>query len=132
MRLRVGLIGLGDAWQARLRPALRALADRFEVRAICDQVRHRAEQAAAEFQAEAVDGYHAWSARRHRRRDGAFGPMVRIAADPGGLRSRKAIYCASAWTWTPRRRERSNAASRSRESPSWPSFLGGTPRPPCG
>lgn len=63
MRLRVGLIGLGDAWQARHAPALRALADRFEVRAVCDQVRHRADVAAAEFQAEAVDGYRALTQR---------------------------------------------------------------------
>ncbi len=58
MRLRVGLIGLGDLWQTRHAPALRALADRFEVRAVCDPVRHRAEQAAADFHADAVDGYH--------------------------------------------------------------------------
>ncbi len=59
MRLRLGLIGLGDFWQTRHAPALRAMADRFEVRAICDQVRHLAEQAAVDFHAAAVDGYHA-------------------------------------------------------------------------
>lgn len=57
MKLRVGLIGLGEAWETRHRPALRALADRFEVRAICDQVSHRAEQAAREFGATAMDGF---------------------------------------------------------------------------
>ncbi len=63
MRLRVGLIGLGDAWEKRHRPALRALADRFEVRAVCDQVSHRAELAAREFGASVVDGFRALSRR---------------------------------------------------------------------
>ena len=57
MKIRVGLVGLGDAWEKRHRPALRALADRFEVRAVCDQVRHRADLAAREFDAAAVDGF---------------------------------------------------------------------------
>jgi len=59
MRLRVGLVGLGDAWEPRHRPALRALADRFEVRAVCEQVHHRAELAAADFHAEPVDSFRA-------------------------------------------------------------------------
>jgi len=63
MKLRVGLIGLGDGWEQRHRPALRALADRFEVRAVCDQVKHRAQWAAVEFGAAAIDGFHALAAR---------------------------------------------------------------------
>jgi len=63
MRLRVGLVGLGDGWQRRHRPALHALADRFEVRAVCDQVRRRAELAAGEFGATAVDGFRVLTAR---------------------------------------------------------------------
>jgi len=63
MKLRVGLVGLGDAWQQTHAPALRALADRFEVRAICEQVGHLAERAAAEFSAAAVDGYRALAGR---------------------------------------------------------------------
>ena len=59
MKLRVGLIGLGDHWDRRYGPALRALGDRFEVRAICEQVAHRADQAAAEFHATPVDGFRA-------------------------------------------------------------------------
>jgi len=59
MKLRVGLIGLGEAWETRHRPALRTLQDRFEVRAVCDQVSHRAAQAAGEFAASAVDGFRA-------------------------------------------------------------------------
>jgi predicted dehydrogenase len=96
MRLRVGLIGLGDSWQTRYAPALRALADRFEVRAVCDQVRHRAEQAAAEFRAEAVDGYHALVYREDVDVVLTLSPQwfrelpIFAAADAG-----KAIYCAA-------------------------------------
>lgn len=57
MKLRVGLVGLGEAWEKRHRPALRALADRFEVRAVCEEVSRRAELAASEFDAAVVDGF---------------------------------------------------------------------------
>jgi len=95
MRIRLGLIGLGDYWAARHAPALRALADRFEVRAICDQVRHRAEKAAGEFHAEAVDGYHVLVQREDI--DAVlvlsphwFGKLPILAACDSG----KAVYCA--------------------------------------
>lgn len=63
MKLRVGIIGLGDAWDSRHRPALRALSDRFEVRAVFCEVAHLAEQAARDFGATAVDGFRALCAR---------------------------------------------------------------------
>lgn len=63
MKLRVGLIGLGDAWEQRHRPALRTLADRFEVKAVCDQVGHRARLAAAEFGVDTVDGFRTLTCR---------------------------------------------------------------------
>lgn len=63
MKLRIGLVGLGEGWDSRYRPALRALADRFEVRAVCEQVSHRAEVAAAEFSAVAVDGFRVLTSR---------------------------------------------------------------------
>ena len=63
MKLRVGLVGLGPNWEMRYRPALRALGDRFEVRAICEQVALRAEQAAREFNAQAVDGFRSLAGR---------------------------------------------------------------------
>ncbi len=63
MKLRVGVVGLGEAWEHRYRPALRAMADRYEVRAFCEQVRRRADLAAAEFSAAAVDGYRSLVAR---------------------------------------------------------------------
>ena len=59
MKLRVGIVGLGSQWEARYLPALRALADRFEVRGICEQVAHRAARAAAELNATPVDGFRA-------------------------------------------------------------------------
>jgi len=96
MRLRVGLVGLGDVWHLRHAPALRALADRFEVRAICDQVGHRAEQAAVEFHAAAVDGYRVLAMREDI--DAVlvlspqwYGALPILAACDAG----KAIYCAA-------------------------------------
>lgn len=96
MRLRVGLVGLGDSWQVRHAMALRALADRFEVRAVCDQVRHRAEQAAAEFGADVVDGYRVLAEREDI--DAVlvlspqwYGALPILAACDSG----KAVYCAA-------------------------------------
>jgi predicted dehydrogenase len=95
MKLRVGLIGLGDAWEQRHRPALRALADRFDVRAVCDQVAHRAQQASTEFGAENVEGFRELICREDI--DAVlmlsiqwYGAMPLLAACDHG----KAIYCA--------------------------------------
>ncbi len=57
MKLRVGLIEIGPAWQSRHRSALRVLQDRFTVRAVYSTVAKKAEAVAAEFQADVVDGY---------------------------------------------------------------------------
>lgn len=57
MKLRIGLIGLGDAWQTRHRPALRMLQDRFDVRAVYHTISKLADRCAAEFEAEPVGGY---------------------------------------------------------------------------
>ncbi len=96
MKLRVGLIGLGDAWQQRHAPALRTLSDRFEVRAVCDQVFHRAQHAAAEFGATAVDGFRALVRREDI--DAVlmlspqwYGTLPILAACEAG----KAVYCAA-------------------------------------
>ncbi len=53
----MGLVGLGPSWQSRHRPALKALSSRFEVRAVCDPVAHRAAQVACELKARSVDGF---------------------------------------------------------------------------
>lgn len=63
MKLRIGLIGHGDAWQTRHRPAIRVLHDRFDVRAVFSTVAKLAENVAAEFQADVVDGYRSLVAR---------------------------------------------------------------------
>ncbi|MEL6108610.1 MAG: Gfo/Idh/MocA family oxidoreductase [Planctomycetota bacterium] len=59
MKLRIGLIGLGDLWSTRYRPALRMLDDRFDVRAVYSTISKLSESTAAEFQADPVDGYRA-------------------------------------------------------------------------
>jgi predicted dehydrogenase len=59
MKLRVGIIGLGEHWESHHQPALAALADRYEVRAICDPVWHRAEKAARQLAARPVGGFRA-------------------------------------------------------------------------
>ncbi len=97
MKLRVGLVGLGKAWEVRHRPALRSLADKYEVRAVCDQVAHRAEQAAHEFNATAVDGFRALAAREDvdailMLAEQWYGWLPILAACDAG----KAIYCAAA------------------------------------
>ena len=95
MRLRAGLIGLGDLWQTRHAPALRALADRFEVRAICDPVRHRAEQAAADFHCDAVDGYHVLVQREDIDAVLVLSPQwFRELPILAACESGKAVYCA--------------------------------------
>jgi len=63
MKLRVGIVGLGGQWDSHHMPALRALADRFEVRGICEQVAHRAQRAAHQLGTAAVDGFRVLAAR---------------------------------------------------------------------
>lgn len=96
MKLRVGLVGLGNAWEYRHRPALRALSDRFEIRAICEPVAHRAETVAKEFDAAAVEGFRALTSREDI--DAIlilssqwFGALPILAACDSG----KAVYCGA-------------------------------------
>lgn len=56
VRLRVGVIGLGRLWEARHKPALARLADRFQVTAVYDQVGRRAATEAAALRCAASDG----------------------------------------------------------------------------
>ena len=102
MKLRVGLVGLGEAWEVRHGRALRALGDRFDVRAVCDEVALRAEQAARDLDAVAVDGYRALAARKDidailMLSPQWFGPMPIFAACESG----KAVYCAAAFDIQP-------------------------------
>ena len=96
MKLRVGLVGLGEVWHQRHAPALRMLADRFEVRVVCDQVAHRAQQAAQEFGAAAIDGFRVLARREDI--DAVlilspqwYGALPVLAACDAG----KAVYCAA-------------------------------------
>ncbi len=96
MKLRIGLVGLGDDWQRRHRTALRALSDRFEVRAICEEVAHRAEAASREFNADTVHGYRALARRADVDAILMLAPQwygalpIHAACDAG-----KAVYCAA-------------------------------------
>lgn len=97
MKLRIGVIGLGRAWETRHAPALRALADRFEVRAFCDAVAHRAEEVAERWPARACDSFRTLTQSDDidavlllsSRWYGAL-PIL-VACDAG-----KAIYCSAA------------------------------------
>jgi predicted dehydrogenase len=106
MRLRVGVVGLGGAWQNRHRPALMALSDRFDVRAVCAEVAVRAEQVASEFDASAVDGFRALTKRED------IDAVLVLAPEWYGLlpvlaacESGKAVYCAAALDMEPDRAE---------------------------
>lgn len=97
MKLRVGVVGVGSAWESRHLPALRALSDRFEVAAVCDPVQHRAQQAAKQFNATVYDGFRALMQRNDI--DGVlllsahfYGATPIFAACEFG----KAVYCAAA------------------------------------
>ena len=56
VQLRVGVIGLGRLWEARHKPALARLRDRFLVTAVYDQVLRRAEIEAGHLGCAAVEG----------------------------------------------------------------------------
>lgn len=102
MKLRVGLIGLGDQWQNRHRPALRALSDRFEVRAVCCEVNEKSRMVADEFQATACDGFRALIERDDIEAILAlspewYGPLPILAACEAG----KAVYSSAALDVSP-------------------------------
>lgn len=97
MKLRVGVIGIGAAWQSRHLPALRALGDRYKVVAVCDPVQHRAAAVARELGANVCDGFRALTCRSDV--DAVlllsakwFGELpIHAACDFG-----KAVYCSAA------------------------------------
>lgn len=102
MKLRVGLVGLGENWQSRHRPALKALSDRFEVRAICCEVAEKSRHVAHEFGAQPIDGFRAMIERDDIDAVLALapdwiGPLPILAACEAG----KAVYSASALDISP-------------------------------
>lgn len=97
MKLRVGLVGLGPAWDYRHRPALLSLGDRFQVCAVSEQIGLRAKQVAKEFDACAVDGYRVLTQRQDvdailMLSSQWYGALPILAACDAG----KAVYCAAA------------------------------------
>lgn len=97
MKLRVGLVGLGPAWDYRHRPALLSLGERFQVCAVSEQIGLRAKQVAGEFGATAVDGYRALTQRPDvdavlMLSSQWYGALPILAACDAG----KAVYCAAA------------------------------------
>lgn len=55
-RIRLGVIGLGRLWEARHKPALLRLRDRFQVVSVYDQVARRGAIEAASLRCEAAEG----------------------------------------------------------------------------
>ncbi len=97
MKLRIGIIGVGSAWESRHLPALRALSDRYEVLAVCDPVQHRAQQVAQQFNASVHDGFRGLTLREDidavlLLSASYYGALPVYAACEMG----KAIYCAAA------------------------------------
>ena len=97
MKLRLGVVGIGSAWESRHLPALRALSDRFEVCAVCDSVQHRAEHASRQFNAVVHDGFRTLTNRDDidavllLSADFYGDTPIHAACDAG-----KAVYCAAA------------------------------------
>ena len=102
MKLRVGLVGLGNAWEKRYRPALSAMPDRFEVRAVCESIGHRAGLVAAEFGATTTNGFRCLAQREDidavlLLSGGWCGPLPVLAVCDAG----KAVYFGSGLDLTP-------------------------------
>lgn len=57
VHIRLGVVGLGESWERRHKPALLRMSDKFEVRALYDEVAHRTRVQAAELECDAVDGF---------------------------------------------------------------------------
>jgi predicted dehydrogenase len=96
MKIRIGIVGLGDLWETRYRPALRSLSDRFEVKAVCADVPHLAQQAARDFNADDVDGFRILCQRSDIEAvlmlsTNWFGPLPVYAACEAG----KSVFCTA-------------------------------------
>ena len=133
MKLRVGLVGLGDQWLTRHRPALMSLRDRFEVRAICCEVAEKSRLAAEEFGAIAMDGFRVMVERDDIDAILAlspdwYGPLPILAACEAG----KAVYSSAALDVSQGKRWRYGSESINRASRLWQNCRAAMPRPPFG
>lgn len=93
MKLRVGVIGLGNGWEQRYLTALRALADRLDIRAVFEPVHCRAEAVLSHWGARRFDSFQLTC--RNRRIDAVivldtywYGPLPVLAACDAG----KAVF----------------------------------------
>jgi predicted dehydrogenase len=100
MKLRIGIIGLGQRWENRYFPALLMLADRFEVRGVYSEVSLLADKAARPFDLRASEGFRVLVNRPDI--DAVLvlscdwhGPLPVFAACDAG----KAVYCAANLTF---------------------------------
>jgi len=102
MKVKIGLVGLGENWETRHRPALLALSDRFDVRAVCCEVAQKANQVAKDFNALPMDGFRAMIERPDIEAVLSLGPdwvghLPMLAACEAG----KAVYSAEALEISP-------------------------------
>jgi predicted dehydrogenase len=94
-RLRVGVVGLGRLWDARHKPALLRLSDRFRVTAVYDQVARRAEMEADSLGCTAGEGLTALIERPDVDAVYLLAPQwFGLHAAELACRAGKAVYCA--------------------------------------
>jgi predicted dehydrogenase len=99
VRLRVGVIGLGESWERRHKPALMRLSDKFEVRAVYDEVSQRARIQAAEVGCDPVEGFTPLVERRDIDAVYVLGtPWYGIEPIRSACRAGKAVYYARPFT----------------------------------
>jgi predicted dehydrogenase len=119
--LRVGVIGLGRLWDARHKPALLRMTDRFRVVAVYDQVARRAEIEAEQLRCEPANGLRVMIERPDIDAFYLLTPQwfglhpVEIACQ-----ARKPVYCASSLTGRPDELERIGAMVRQAGIPFMP------------
>jgi predicted dehydrogenase len=96
------VIGLGRLWEARHKPALARLRDRFQITAVYDQVYRRAEIEAAQIGCAAAEGLHALIERPD------VDALYLLTPQWFGLqpieiacRAKKPVYCALPWVGEP-------------------------------
>lgn len=104
MKLKLGLIGLSQDWRSRHLPALRMLAERFEVCAVYNSISSLAANVAREFDAQPFDGFREMLAHSEIEavlflESSWYGTApINAACDYG-----KAIYCGSEIELAPER-----------------------------
>ncbi len=123
VRLRVGVIGLGRLWEARHRPALARMADRFRVTAVYDQVARRADLEANVLGCDSAEGLSHLIGRDDVDVIYLLGPQwfglhaLELAAQSG-----KPIYCALPLAREPEVVERLDSHFRSSPTTFFPEF----------